>query len=492
MKNDMSLTLSHFESLLRTQLQAVEQAALSATELHDAECHIFQMTQNFGRHLLGYFLEKKGTGHQPQPPCEEDGRPMSYKGTTARTYMSIFGPLRIERAGYARPDGGMFFPLDTELNLPQGKHSYLLQNWIESGAVETDFHDAVGRLNHIFGFDLKPYVAQKISAEASEEAASFYDQKAGPEPDSEGSHLAFSADGKGIRILKSEREKDNPLPDAPKPRLGRGEKNGLKKQATVTVDFSFDPQPRQAQDIVKALLKKLTPDERKAVQQAGDNRRAKNKHIQATLAGKDVAMTAGMKRLMSRDPTGQKPIIALMDGDPHLEKAIRKAAKKAGIIHRIDAFILDIIHVSEYLWTAATALHGEKGNDRIKWVEKRLQAILEGKVGRVIGGLRQIITKNKPRKSVQKALNKTITYFDNHRHMMAYDQYLKKGYPIATGVVEGACGSFVKDRMEQSGMRWTMKGAQAVLKLRAVKKNNDWNEFWMFYTKQMKSKIYEN
>lgn len=147
--------------------------------------------------------------------------------------------------------------------------------------------------------------------------------------------------------------------------------------------------------------------------------------------------------------------------------------------------------MSEYLWDAGTALHGEKGEARVKWVEKRLTAILEGKVGRVIGGLRQIITKNKLKAAAKKTLNTAITYFDNHRHMMAYDDYLEKGYPIATGLVEGACGSFVKDRMEQSGMRWTIKGAQAILNARAIKKNDDWDEFWTFYTQIKKKNLYE-
>ncbi len=157
---------------------------------------------------------------------------------------------------------------------------------------------------------------------------------------------------------------------------------------------------------------------------------------------------------------------------------------------RFDAYILDIIHVSGYLWSVGTALHGEKGTTRIDWVEKKLYALLEGRVGRVIGGLRQIITKNKLRKPVRKTLGKTITYFDNHRHMMAYNVYLEKGYLIATGVVEGACGSFVKDRMEQSGMRWTINGAQAVLNVRSIKKNDDWDDFWKFYTQTKKKNIY--
>ena len=125
-------------------------------------------------------------------------------------------------------------------------------------------------------------------------------------------------------------------------------------------------------------------------------------------------------------------------------------------------------------------------------VNDKLLSILQSKVGRVIGGLKQIITKNQLSKSRKDAIQKTITYFENHRHMMDYATYLSKGYHIATGLVEGACGSFVKDRMEQSGMRWSIDGAQSILDMRAVKKNKDWNEFWQFYNKSETSHLYSD
>jgi hypothetical protein len=107
-------------------------------------------------------------------------------------------------------------------------------------------------------------------------------------------------------------------------------------------------------------------------------------------------------------------------------------------------------------------------------VEKQVLAILQGKVGYVIGGLKQKLTKGEKLKSSQKkALEKVITYFQNHKHMMEYDQYLAKGLPIATEVIEDACGSLVKDRAERSGMNWIQNGAQGVLNLRAVKRNSD-------------------
>ena len=73
---------------------------------------------------------------------------------------------------------------------------------------------------------------------------------------------------------------------------------------------------------------------------------------------------------------------------------------------------------------------------------------------------------------------------------MDYATYLKKGYPISTGVIEGTCGSLVKNRMEQSGMRWSIQGANAVLAQRAVVKNGDWKDFFNFYIQSEQLRLY--
>lgn len=133
----------------------------------------------------------------------------------------------------------------------------------------------------------------------------------------------------------------------------------------------------------------------------------------------------------------------------------------------------------------------EKNLKRVAWVRKQGLQILRGRIGYVIGGLRQMLTKNPSLSSAQKrAIEKTITYFDNHKHMMRYAEYLAQGLPIATGVIEGACGSLVKDRVERSGMKWTHKGAQAVLNLRALKRNEDWESYWDFHLKNEYDRMY--
>ena len=152
--------------------------------------------------------------------------------------------------------------------------------------------------------------------------------------------------------------------------------------------------------------------------------------------------------------------------------------------------ILDIIHVTEYLWDAGHAFGGEKSPELPGWIYEKLVEILKGKINKVIKELKQKITqedlKGKKRKQVQKA----ITYFENHKKWMKYDQYLKEGLPIASGVVESTCGHLIKDRMERSGCRWNIKGAEAILKLRSVKTSHDWDQYWQHHISQKKERMY--
>lgn len=118
------------------------------------------------------------------------------------------------------------------------------------------------------------------------------------------------------------------------------------------------------------------------------------------------------------------------------------------------------------------------------WVEKKETQLKSGGVGYMIGGLKQMLTKGKRIHGKEKRdkLKRIIGYFQRNRYRMQYDEYLALGYPIGTGAVEGTCKNLVKERMEGTGMRWTMAGAEAVLKLRSVHRSHYWNDFWNYYT----------
>jgi hypothetical protein len=499
------MTISEIEAMFGkfegefSELKAYIKGAVGRQEIHVFEKDVFRKLQHLGRTALECFVEQSGTGYQENhPPLSADGKPLEFKGTPESPYFSIFGEVKIKRAAYANATNEYFYPLDVQLNLPAQKYSYLLQQWTQAPTTESDFREAAARFNEIFGFSFFPATLQRIAAKVSPTVEPFLQQLEAPAQETEGTHLAISADGKGVPLVKSERQPQEPEA-TPKARRGKGEKPGIKKEAVVTVDFSFNPGPRDPEEIVKALLKEYTSEERQQAQRERQQRRdegipeprlALNKHLHATLNGKEEAMNYLMERLLKRDPTGEKKIAALLDGDPNLENALNRALQAYQLEGRLDALILDIMHVSDYVWDAGTTLHGETGEARIAWVRDRLLSILKSEVGRVIGGLKQTLTKTKLNDSKKRTLQKTITYLENHRHMMDYASYLAKGYPIATGLVEAACRAFVKERMDQSGMHWKIKGAESILQLRAVMKNNDWEQFWTFYIGAEKSRLY--
>lgn len=494
-------TFSKLNEQFENLIVYVEQAARCKEAIHRVEKEIFRKVQLLGYVALKLFVQACGTGYEAgNPPVSDDGTPLRYKDLFETKYLSIFGELSIERAGYHDESQARYhYPLDSQLNLPADKYSYLLKDWLLSQSVETDYRDSVELLNEIFALNLSHNVPKRVCQETSQSVDSFYEQLPAPAAETEGSHLCITSDCKGVRILKSERQGQNYTTETPKARRAKGEKPGIKKEAVVTADYSFNPGQRTPEELVKTLLREYTPEKRKQVNakerkasqdQIALPRAPINKHQRATMQGKDKAMEMLMQRLVKRDPEADKRVIALIDGAPSLEKAIKRALNKYGLNDRVDAMILDIVHVCEYIWEAATAIHGEKSRERLPWVRKQLLTILNGKVGYVIGGLKQMISKRKLSAAKITTLKKTITYLTNHRHMMKYDQYLEKGYPIGTGVVEATCGALVKNRMERSGMRWKIPGAQAMLDQRAVKINGDWQQFWKTYIQTEQQRLY--
>ena len=123
-------------------------------------------------------------------------------------------------------------------------------------------------------------------------------------------------------------------------------------------------------------------------------------------------------------------------------------------------------------------------------MKDQLLQILSGKTTAVIQTLESLVQGPTTSTAQRKVLNTTIGYYRRNLPYMHYDQYLDRGWPISSGVVEGACGHLVKDRMEQSGMRWTKSGAQAILDLRAVRINDDWDAYQRFRRQCAHQRLY--
>jgi len=372
----------------------------------------------------------------------------------------------------------VIFPLDQELGMPQGKYSYKLQDWIGYSATDMDFRSSVKLLNRILDHNFSEMQAQRITNNLSADVEEFYDNATYPDKKEEGAYFAAGFDDKGIPILPSE---VNRQVDSSGERLGKGQKNGVKKSSTVSVTYSFDPFVRTPDEVITSLFDKpRDKKQQQAYSDSNDNRQ--NKHIRAFLSDKQKAMEYGFDNILKRCGKTNKKIVALMDGDRGLEKAVDRAVKKKGIKAMIMCKILDFIHVVEYIWKAANAHFGERSPKRIAWVKRQCLLLLQSQSAKVIRNLQAIMRQHQSQTAKQDAIQKVINYIVNHQKMMDYSTYLARGFPISTGAVESACGHFVQCRMERNGMRWSLAGAQNLLNIRAVNKNDDWEEYIKSYT----------
>jgi hypothetical protein len=252
-----------------------------------------------------------------------------------------------------------------------------------------------------------------------------------------------------------------------------------------------DRKERSAEDLAERLV---NPEEYRAhrKEKGKDEEEPKGRNIRRMASvkrAKAEVMQEMKKDVELRNPRQNKPLVVVLDGALGLWSLVLAlfGGWKSGV-----TYILDLIHVRDYLWEAAHALHEEGSVAGRTWVQERLEQILKGGVGYVIGGLKQTITKRELKGSKRHALQKAITYFESHKKWMKYDEYLAMGMPVATGVVESACGSVVKNRMEGEGKRWSADGAESILLLRSLEKSNDFLTYWRFHAAQERKRLYVN
>jgi hypothetical protein len=217
---------------------------------------------------------------------------------------------------------------------------------------------------------------------------------------------------------------------------------------------------------------------------------ARNKWLTASVVD-DAAtvVTAIFDEADRRDPDHQRTWVALVDGNVHQILRIQAEAKDRGVTV---AILIDFVHVLEYLWKAAWSFHREGDPAAETWVRKHAQTILEGHPTRVAGALRRAATLAGLDKHARENADKAATYLTNKKAFLNYPTALNQGWPIATGIIEGACRYLVKDRMDLTGARWGLHGAEAILKLRALHSNGDFETYWAWHLAQEHRRIHQS
>jgi hypothetical protein len=437
---------------------------------YTVELTLFRRLLALGAALLRLFFLTRAAS-RPAAPQAADGTLLEYHDQRLTSYLSIFGKLRFARHYFIAAGQAGCCPLDAELSLPERCYSDLLREWTDYDATDGAYRETADSIARIFGLDLSVAALEtNVQADAQDVAAFYTQSRAASQAATLGSILVVQADGKGIPMVQ-------PPSAEPPLRLSKGQKRTKKKEAIVTSLYTIAPYVRTPTDVRAALLH----EERRADHPSRPV--PVQKETRATLQGKAAAMQTLQPRVAQRDGGHIRARVALTDGAESLQEHMSSAFPS-------HTLILDIIHASEYLWDTATALLGETTPARTAWVAAKLDLVLRGQTDSVIIQLKQEATHPMWTETQRKAIQRTLGYYERNQGYMCYDQYLAQGWPIGTGVVEGACGHLVKDRMEQAGMRWTVDGAQAMLDLRAVRINGDWDRYWLFHRQQQHERLY--
>jgi hypothetical protein len=391
----------------------------------------------------------------------------------ARTMVTWFGPVVIRRLAYRAPGAANLHPADAALNLPARRYSWAVQRAAVRYALAGSYEQAQLWLQELTGVAVGKQQLEQILAEAARDAPGFYPSRPAVLAPA-GLPLAISADGKGVAMrpgaLRAEAaRKARKRTKAFGKRLGTGQKAGHKRIAETGAVFDVVPPdvPRTPEQILG-----------RAPGEPARGPEAVNRWYTADItASRAETIAAVFDQAERRDPGHARTWIALVDGDVHQIEVIRAQADGRDLSVMI---LVDFIHVLEYLWKAAWCFHPPQHPAAEDWVTAQGLDILHGRVTEVINRIRQLATAHPPRPGSEhdKIIRTTLAYLAAKHPWMDYPRALAAGWPIATGVIEGACRHLVADRMGITGARWSLPGAQAMLWLRALRANGDLNAYW--------------
>ncbi len=484
-------------------VEMVESAYKESTAAHVVEKGLFQKLLEMGYQALGYLFRLYGA-------CDEGERVELSNGAVVkrlpqphvRAYQSVFGAYELQRWVYgSREDQKLeYIPLDVQLQLSESKFSYLLQDWDQSLAVELPYAGVNEIVQRILGLSVPVHSLERTNRNLAESVERYWDNQVEVEPAQGAQLVVGTANGKGVVIGKSAEEKAADEPgdqDTHKPACIESKPlkshSGKKKMAILGAAYTIEPHRRTPEQVLESLFQ---PEAKKSLEETAKRRpKPLHKHIRASLQ-RDEADTLQPAReeichwlgdeYRQRNPCGTHQQILIMNGKEKLWEMGEELQRDGSVIE-----ILDLLHASSYVWKAVQALYPQRTiQQQIPLVKERIGRILHGQVQGVIRGFRWQATHQQLSDSQRKPVDKACGYLEKNAHRMRYHDYLAAGYPIASGVIEGACRYVVADRMEGTGMRWVMQGAQSMLGLRCIHINGHWGQFMKFHIKQQQKALY--
>ena len=461
-------------------------SAQDGSAAHEVERGLFDRLLQLGHGLFLSFLTLVGPGDFGDTVALDDGRQVPrLKEQHRRRLLTVFGSFDLARWVYAQGENAKieFAPTDQRLQLPTSEVSYLLQEWDQLLGVEESFGQVREMIETVLRLKQSVDTLERTNQQMAEAAPVFRESQGPVNLAKEGELLVVTEDNKGIPMVRPVEEKPAGA------HRTKGEKANKKQMACIGCVYSVDRHERTAEELVATLF-------RDSDRPKGQPPEAQNKRYWAELSrerdgepvrGQDLVFEQLQREVGTRRRPEQL-LVHLCDGQVSLETDrhtyLPTDAKTVDI--------LDLMHVLPRVWEAAHVFHGEKSVEATAFVRRHLTRILRGETGPVLAYWRSKGTREGLAGAKKKKLRVLCGFLENNKHRMRYDEYLKRGCPVATGVIEGACRHVIKDRMERAGMRWKIPGAQAMLNLRTIRTNGDWTAFQDFRIALETERLYPN
>lgn len=399
-----------------------------------------------------------------------------------RRLMTRFGSVEVSRLSYGAEGLASLRPMDAELNLPVEHASHGVRRLVAETAAVTSFDETVSHLRRTSGATTGKRQLEELVERAARDFDAFYEGRAAlarREANRTGSILVLTTDAKGVVMLhehlrEATRKAAETAERKLRTRLSAGEKKDRKRMAQVASVYTVAPYPRTPEQIVTSGKGSVTaPDERP---------RPHAKRVWASVEKEPAEVIREMfEEAERRDPGRQKRWVVLVDGNRTQRKLVKAEAARRGVEVTV---VLDIVHVIEYVWGAAWSFFEKGDREAEAWVGQRLLEILRGRASHVAAGIRRRATRRGLGTREREGADACAGYLLENTERCRYDEYLALGLPIATGVIEGACRHLISDRLDITGARWSLEGAEAVLKVRSLRSSGDFEEYWSFHQRR--------
>jgi len=474
----IGIGFSDAEEFFAQTKDELEDEASMLKSLHLVENGLLRRGREISRHLLQGYLNNCGDGDIGSEVVTSANIRLTHKRSMSRQIQTFFGTVVLHRIGYSTRGYPSIYPMDAFLELPSSSFSYPLQKFLISEVAKGSIEEALQLLHEVTSVTISKGKAMTLIQNSVSDFDSFYEFKGRPKTVPNCPIMVLTTDGKGIvmrpeGLREATKKRRLATENKYKTRLTKGEKRNAKRMAQVASIYYVERFIRHPKDVFDEYYRREANFRRPRPVA----KRLWDRYEKDSVEVIDNLVVQAVKR----DSAQKKEWVVLIDGQDYQMTQIEAALKRQQVQATI---VLDIIHVIEYLWKAAHQFFEEGSFSCERWVESKLQLILEKGGRKTAGSIRMSAAKYSLEAKKKKIIEKAATYIADRAPYTNYCYYLKKGYPIGTGVIEGTCRFLVKDRMDITGARWGLTGAEAVLKLRSLLKSRDLDEYWNYHLLQ--------